>query len=58
MEKYRIIAIFAVVVALFVGVGVTAYNVGYSAAVHSVEAVEVTENGYIVTFDGEVFCYE
>lgn len=57
MKKSRIIAVFLALVAV-VAVAVCAYNVGYNSAVHSVEAVEVTENGYNVTFDGEVYCYE
>lgn len=57
MKKFNVlfvVVLFVAVVAVVVG----AYSVGYNSAVHSVEAVEITENGYNVTFDGEVFCYE
>lgn len=57
MKKSRIIVVFLAFVAV-VAVAVCAYNVGYNRAVHSVEAVEVTESGYNVTFNGEVFNYQ
>lgn len=55
MKKSHIIVVFLAFVTV---VAVCAYNVGYNCAVYSVEAVEVTEDGYNVTFDGEVFNYQ
>lgn len=57
MKKFNILSVVVLFVAV-VAVAVGAYNVGYNSAVHSVQAVEETENGYNVTFNGEVFCYE
>lgn len=57
MKKFNVLFVVVLFVAV-VAVAVGAYSVGYNSAVHSVDGVEVTESGYNVTFNGEVFCYE